>query len=312
MASPRRFGLDVGIYGRVATPDAVLDLAQRAEALEFDSLWLADHVAFPTAVASRYPYSVDGDFPADLADPLLEPIATLGVLAGATRRIRLGTAVLVMPYRNPVLLGRMLVTLDQFSGGRIVLGAGVGWLEEEFVALGAPPFAQRGKATDEAIEIVKAICAGGTVAYQGQAWRFEALHSSPGSLQRPHPPIIVGGVTDVALRRVARLGDGWMALAANPAQLGERVATLRRLWAEHGRAKAPTLVCKLFLSIGTPKPSAFDTRMPGTGTVEQIIDDLKALLDLGFETIAVRHHAASAAEQVAQISRFATDIIPKV
>lgn len=312
MASTRRFGLDVGIYGRVATPEAVLDLAQRAEALDFDSLWLADHVAFPTAVASRYPYSADGDFPADLADPLLEPIATLGVLAGATRRIRLGTAVLVMPYRNPVLLGRMLVTLDQFSGGRIVLGAGVGWLEEEFVALGAPPFAKRGKATDDYIEIVKAICAGGTVGYEGQTYRFAPLHSSPGSVQRPHPPIIIGGVTDVALRRVARLGDGWLALAANPAQLGTQLQTLRRLWAEHGRAGAPTLVCKLFLSIGTPKPSAFDTRMPGTGTVEQIIDDLKALLDLGFATIAVRHHAETAAEQIAQITRFATDIIPKV
>src|ERR1043165_6098152 len=189
MASTRRFGLDVGIYGKVATPDAVLDLAQRAEALELDSLWLADHVAFPTAVASRYPYSATGDFPADLADPLPEPIAPLGVLAGATKRIRLGTAVLVMPYRNPVLLGRMLVTLDQFSGGRIVLGAGVGWLEEEFVALGAPPFAKRGKATDEYIEIVKAICAGGQVSYQGETYRFEALHSSPGSVQRPHPPI---------------------------------------------------------------------------------------------------------------------------
>jgi probable F420-dependent oxidoreductase len=312
MASTRRFGLDVGIYGKVATPEAVLDMARRAEALEFDSLWLADHVAFPTAVASRYPYSATGDFPTDLSDPLLEPIATLGVLAGATKRLRLGTAVLVMPYRNPVLLGRMLATLDQFSGGRIVLGAGVGWLEEEFVALDGPPFAKRGKATDEYIEIVKKMCAGGVVSYSGEIYRFEPLHSSPGSVQRPHPPIIIGGVTDVALRRVARLGDGWLALAANPAQLGAQVATVRRLWVEHGRAGAPTLVCKLFLSIGTAKPSAFDARMPGTGSVEQIIDDLKALLDLGFETIAVRHHADSPAEQIAQITRFATDIIPKV
>lgn len=312
MASTQRFGLDVGIYGKVATPESVLDLAQRAEALEFSSLWLADHVAFPTAVASRYPYSATGDFPADLADPLLEPIATLGVLAGATKRIRLGTAVLVMPYRNPVLLGRMLVTLDQFSGGRIILGAGVGWLEEEFVALGGPPFAKRGKATDEYIEIVKAICAGGTVSYEGETYRFEPLHSSPGSVQRPHPPIIVGGVTDAALRRVARLGDGWLALAANPVQLGAQIATLRRLWAEHGRAGAPTLVCKLFLSIGTPKPSAFDARMPGTGSVAEIIDDVKTLLDLGIEIVAVRCHAATSAAQLDQITRFATDIIPRV
>src|SRR5580693_6370549 len=178
MASNRSFGLDVGIYGRLAMPDAILRVARLADELEFDSVWLADHVAFPAAFSSPYPYSATGSFPTDPADRLMEPIATLGVLAGATRRVKLGTAVLVMPYRHPVLLARMLVTLDHFSAGRIVLGAGVGWLEEEFALLGAPDFARRGRATDEAIEIVKAVCAGGTVGYRGQVYDFAPFHSS--------------------------------------------------------------------------------------------------------------------------------------
>jgi probable F420-dependent oxidoreductase len=313
MASTRRFGLDVGIYGRLATPEAVLKLARFAETLDFESVWVADHVAFPTTIRSAYPYSATGAFPADLAEPLLEPIATLGVLAGATQRVRLGTAVLVMPYRNPVVLARMLVTLDQFSGGRIVLGAGVGWLAEEFAVLGAPDFARRGRVTDEYLEIVKAISAGGVVAYDGQTYRFEAIHASPGSVQRPHPPILIGGLADPALRRVARLGDGWLAITIGPQRLAERLAVLRRLWAEHGRpADALRLVYKCFLSLDEPRPSGFDERAPGSGTAQQVIDDFKAIFDLGFDTVIVRYHGATADEQIAHMARFAADIIPKI
>jgi probable F420-dependent oxidoreductase len=313
MASARHFGLDVGIYGRLATPDAILKLAHLAETLDFDSVWVADHVAFPAAVRSPYPYSATGAFPADLAEPLMEPIATLGVLAGATRRVKLGTAVLVVPYRNPVLLARMLVTLDQFSGGRIVLGAGAGWLAEEFAVLGAPDFARRGHVTDEYLEIFKAIAAGGTVTYRGTTYQFDALHSSPGAVQRPHPPILIGGLADAALRRVARAADGWLAVTLGPAQLQARLDVLRRLCAEHERRyEALTLAYKLFLGIGAPKPTQFDQRAPGTGSPQQIIDDLKAILDLGFRTVIVRYQGTSADEQIAQISRFASDIIPKV
>ncbi len=313
MASTRSFGLDVGTYGRLATPDAILKLAHLAESLDFDSIWLADHVVFPVAVRSPYPYSATGAFPADLSEPLMEPIATLGVLAGATRKVKLGTAVLVMPYRNPVLLARMLVTLDQFSGGRIVLGAGAGWLAEEFAALGAPDFARRGRVTDEYLEIFKAIAAGGTASYRGTTYQFEAVHSSPGSVQRPHPPILIGGLADAALRRIARLADGWLAVTFGPTELRERLGVLRDLWAEHGRRPdALQLAYKLFLSVGEAKPSRFDARAPGSGSVQQIIDDLKMILDLGFQTVIVRYHGTGADEQVEQISRFVDDIVPKV
>lgn len=312
MASIGSFGLDVGIYGALADPQTILQLARHAEEVGFESIWLADHVAFPVSIASEYPYSAKGDFPTRLADPLMEPIATMGVLVGATKRVRIGTAVLIMPYRNPVLLARMLVTLDNFSGGRIVLGAGVGWLEEEFDVLDTFDFKRRGQATDEYLEIFKAICAGGEVSYRGETYAFDPIFSSPGSVQRPHPPILIGGLADAALRRVAKHGNGWLAVTASPEKLSERLATLRRFTGEAGRRfEDLSLAYKMFLNIGEAKRSRFDAREPGTGSVAEITDDLKRLFELGFQRIVVRYRGSSAADLRSQIDRFVTEIVAK-
>jgi probable F420-dependent oxidoreductase len=308
-----QFGLDVGTYGALARPDVVLDLARLAEEAGFDAVWLPDHVAFPTSFRSKYPYNVTGTFPAPLSDPLLEPVATMGVLVGATTRVKIGTAVLILPYRNPVLLSRMLVTLDNFSGGRVILGAGVGWLAEEFVLLGAPEFRRRGRVTDEYIEIFKAICAGGEVAYRGETYAFGPIFSVPGAVQRPHPPILVGGLSDPALARVVRHGTGWLAVTLGPARLPERLDRLRRLCAEHGRRYDDlSLVYKIFLDPGQPRRSAFDDREPGSGSLAQIRDDLKAVFDLGFERVVVRYRGTSASEQRTQIARFVDELVPGI
>jgi len=313
MATSLEFGLDVGVYGRLATPDNVLELAVLAEASGFDSLWLADHVVFPAAIESKYPYSLSGDFPVAQTEPLLEPVATMGVLVGATKRLKIGTAVLVIPYRNPVLLARMLTTLDVFSGGRIVLGAGSGWLAEEFAALDAPEFGARGRVTDEYLEIFKAVSEGGEVAYRGEHYRFEPIFSYPGSVQRPHPPILIGGTTNAALRRVAKLGDGWISVALRPEKIPERLAALRRLMeAEERRYEELWLCHKIFLSIGEAKPALDGGRELGTGSAAEIVDDLKRLSDLGYRGVILRYIGDDAAAQIAQVDRFATEIIPKV
>jgi probable F420-dependent oxidoreductase len=313
MASTNQFGLDVGIYGAQAKPATILQLALQAESAGFESIWLADHVAFPVTFKSEYPYSAQGEFPTKFADPLLEPVATMGVLVGATKRVRIGTAALIMPYRNPVLLARMLVTLDQFSGGRIVLGAGVGWLEEEFKVLDTFDFKKRGRVTDEYLEIFKAICAGGEVGYRGETYAFDPIHSIPGSVQRPHPPIMIGGLSDAALRRVVRHGNGWLAVTAGPEKLAERIATLKRLSEEAGRRfEDITLLFKIFLGIGEPKRSRFDAREPGTGTVAEITDDLKRLFDMGVTRVIMRYRGADAEQLRTQIDRFVTEIVPKV
>lgn len=314
MADLSTFGLDVGIYGRLAMPEPVIALARLAEDTGFASVWVADHVAFPVSFASKYPYAKEGDFPSKLDDPLLEPIAVLGVLAGATRRVRLGTAVLVMPYRNPLLQARQLVTIDQMSGGRLMLGAGVGWLEEEFVALGFHDFKRRGEATDEAIEIFKAIAGGGEVGFKGEIYAFEPVFSAPGSLQRPHPPVLIGGVAEAALRRVARHGTGWLATSLAPDRLRGQVGRLKEICAEIGRDYATvSLVFKVFINIGQAKRNQHDEREPATGTSAEIIDDLKRIRDLGFGEIVVRVRGSSSLEDTrVQIDRFATEIAPKV
>lgn len=312
MASMDQFGLDVGIYGPLAEPETITRLARFAEDAGFHSIWLADHVAFPAQFEAQYPFSATGAFPAPTSDPLLEPIAAMGVLAGATKRIRLGTAVLIIPYRNPVLTARMLITIDQFSGGRVILGAGVGWLKEEFAVLDSPDFALRGKATDEYLEIFKRLSAGGEVSFEGETYSFPAVHSVPGSVQRPHPPVLIGGVSNPALRRVAR-NDGWLATALGREQMPERLAALKRICGEQGRSFDDLeMVYKLFIAPGEPKQGVYGEREMGSGSPEQITDDLKSVLDAGFERIVIRYRGDSAAAQMEQMERFAADIAPKL
>lgn len=313
MVDTSHFGLDVGIYGPTATPDSILGLAQMAEDSGFESIWLADHIAFPTSFSSKYPYSQTGSFPAPLADPLYEPIATMGVLAGATKRVKIGTAVLIIPYRNPVLLARMLATIDQFSGGRVILGAGVGWLEEEFQVMDTYDFAKRGLVTDEYLEIFKALSAGGEVGYEGETYRFEPVFSNPPSHQRPNPPVLIGGVSNPALRRAARLGDGWLAVSVGPDKLPERLAKLRQMCEERGRRfEDLDLTYKVFLNPGEVKAGKFGGREVGTGSIENVIEDLKAVIGLGFNRVIVRYRGDSVAAQSEQLDRFINDIIPKI
>lgn len=308
------FGLDVGVYGRLATRADILALATLADTSGFDAVWVADHVIFPTTFTSRYPYNASGAFPLDMTqEPLLEPMATMGVLVGATQRVKIGAAVLVMPYRNPVLLGRMLVTLDVLSGGRMLLGAGVGWLEEEFVALDARPFAARGQVTDEALQIVQRLCQGGEVTFHGEHYRLNPLVSNPGSVQRPHPPILIGGTSPAALRRVARLGNGWLSTGLRPERLAEPLQKLRALWAAQGRRPADLqLYHKLFIDLDAARYGANGEREAGTGTPAQVLEDLRRLVDLGYHSVIVRYRGHDAAAQQQQIQRWLDAVMPHV
>ena len=313
MSGTIEFGLDVGVYGPLALPMHILPLAQQAEAAGFSSLWLADHVVFPKQYDSKYPYSPTGTFPVEATEPLMEPIATMGVLAGATTRLRLGTAVLVMPYRNPVLLGRMLATIDQFAGGRVVLGAGVGWLEEEFIALDTRDFAARGAVTDECLEIVKLVAGGGLVEYSGEHYAFEPIEWHPGSIARPHPPILIGGTSNRALRRVVEQGDGWLSVSLDVEGVGVHLEKLKSLCLDRDRDYATLeLQHKIFLSIDQEKPSIDGTRALGTGGADTIRDDVKRIADLGYRGVIMRYIGRDAEEQRVQIDRFANEVMAKV
>jgi probable F420-dependent oxidoreductase len=240
-----QFGLYLGsaVTGRNVDPDRIRALTRASEALDFHSVWVPDHVVIPTETRSPYPYAEPG---APL-DPLnlevtYDPLATLPYLAGLTTRIKLGVAVLVVPYRNPLIVAKWLASLDQLSGGRLLIGVGVGWLAEEFTALGQPHFAHRGLVTDEYLTIWKTLWSDRPAEFAGRFYGFGPVLAGPKPLQAPHPPIYVGGNSPAALRRAARFGSAWLLTRLGPAEVATRAAALRRLMTESGRSPDDVLV----------------------------------------------------------------------
>lgn len=236
---PVTFGCSLPSRGAMASPENMRSLAQRAEDLSFDHVWVSDHIIIPHEVSSFYPYAADGVAPFQRDNTYFEPLAALNFLAGCTTRVKLGTHVLILPYRNPVLTAKILATLDVLSGGRLILGAGVGWMEEEFQAMGLDTYAQRGEVTDEYIQIFKELWTSDNPEFHGKHYDIGPAVFAPKPVQKPHPPILVGGETPAALRRAARLGDGWYALRHTPASAREHIARLTALREQYGRADEP-------------------------------------------------------------------------
>jgi probable F420-dependent oxidoreductase len=204
-----KYGINLPISTSAATPAIVSAAARRAEELGFSSLWVGDHVALPLAYESRYPYASDGRMNWDLHTPWLDPLMTLLWAAAATRHIRVGTAVLIPAMRPPVLLAKQLATLDQLSGGRLTVGAGMGWLGEEFALMGAG-FDKRGARMTEAIQVLQACWRDRDVAYRGDYHQLAPFACEPKPAQGAALPILIGGTGDLMLKRVATLGCGWL------------------------------------------------------------------------------------------------------
>ena len=214
------------------------EVAARAEQLGFESVWIPEHLVFPVRLETPYPYSEDGRAPFTTDAPILDPLLLLTHIAAATSRIRLGTNIFVLPLRHPLVTARLAMSLDVLSGGRLSLGIGVGWLEEEFRAVGVE-FATRGSRTRECVAALKALWTQAEPEFHGRFFDFGPLKFEPKPVQKPHPPILFGGETPTALRRAAALGDGWYGVAHDPVSAGRRVAELRALRAETGRAGEP-------------------------------------------------------------------------
>src|ERR671924_427283 len=210
-----RYGFYLPTRGHTATPDALEALVARGEALGFSSVMIADHIVFPTKVDSKYPYTTDGRFPGQ--GDALEQLALMAFVAAKTSRLRLVSSVMILPYRNPVFTAKALATIDVLSRGRVTVGVGVGWLREEFEALDAPAFTRRGAVSNEYIQILKTLWTQDPATFSGEFYHFQALHCLPHPVQKPHPPIWIGGHSRAALRRAARYGDGWHPVGANPA-----------------------------------------------------------------------------------------------
>ena len=240
--------LEFGFYlpnsGEGAQPDALASIAGLGDRLGFYCMVAPDHILMPRQVDSVYPYSVTGSILAggnSGAGEWPEQITTLAYLAGVTENIRLVTSVMIVPYRNPLLCAKMLATLDMLSKGRLIVGAGVGWMEEEFELLDAPPFAERGAATDEYLQAFIELWTADNPSFEGKHVRFSDIIFLPKPAQTPHPPIWIGGQSRAALRRAARLGNAWHPVGAIPAaplepeDLAENLAYLRRHAERAGR-----------------------------------------------------------------------------
>lgn len=280
-----RLGFQVLNAGALANSENVQRMAQRAEALGYDSIVVTDHIVIPRTIESRYPYNATGRLfvPAD-AD-YLEPISMLCFLAGVTRRIRFGPSVLVLPYRNPVLTAKMLATIDVLSGGRLLVGVGAGWMAEEFEAMGAPSFEHRGTVADEWIRIFIALWTEPNPSFEGRFYRFGEVGCYPKPVQKPHPPILVGGNTRAAVRRAARLGQSWHAFRLTPEELGPRVGALAAELAAAGR---PREACGLSVRYGvrvvgaggdTARRAAEEPGRVFVGTAADVAEQLKPIVD---------------------------------
>lgn len=236
-----KFGLRYCNIGPLSRREPALALARFAEEIGFESLWSIEHVVIPAGYTSAYPYSDDGRFgwPETLDYP--DPLPWLATIAGATERINLGTAIVILPQRNPVVLAKELATIDMMSGGRLLFGVGVGWLAEEFAAVGVP-FDERAPRTDEAIEVLRTLWADDEASFDGRFTSLDRAIMFPKPVSRvggrPSVPIVVGGHSKAAARRAGRLGDGFFPARATPDDLGPLLEVVRSSATEAGRDPA--------------------------------------------------------------------------
>jgi probable F420-dependent oxidoreductase len=275
----------------------LLGFARRMEALGYGSLWASDHVVIPYAIRSRYPYSPTGDFPLPPTTSFLEPLVALGLVAGATERIRLGTTVLVLPHRHPVLAAKMLATLDHLAPGRVVLGAGVGWMKEEIELFGVP-YERRGAWSDEAIRVMKACWRDERVAHRGEFFRLEGLGVAPKPAHGTIP-VWIGGHTPRALRRVAELGDGWHAAFPSVPKMKAGLADLATACRKAGRD-----VASLTISARVGLPARQDA--------EALVREMRDLAALGVSHVVLESRVRDLDDLTAIYEKFAHDVRPRV
>jgi probable F420-dependent oxidoreductase len=277
----------------VADVQGLVDLASRADELGLDSVWVHDHV-----------FNVGHVFDRIGGKPYYEPLTLLSFVAARTRRVRLGTSVLVLPYHNPIRLAKAAATLDVLSGGRLAMGVGVGLIQQEMEAMGSA-FAERGAITDEAIAVMRALWTQEDPSFVGTHYRFAGMKFSPKPLQKPSIPVIIGGVSRAAIRRAARLGDGWQPLGMSPEALGQGIATLREEARACGRdaAKIPISIA---MSLAT---SRLGRHALGTKPAE-IIENAKAYASVGVDTLVISANTSDPREAGAALEMVAREVVP--
>lgn len=306
-----KFGIQLPHAGPLASGEGSLQLARRVEALGFDSVWTGDHILYPPQYADRF------------GREFYEALTTLAWVGASTTRIAVGTAVIVLPYRNPLIVAKEVATLDVLSGGRVIFGVGTGWLAEEFAALGAP-FKERGAATDEYLRLIRSLWTEERSRFSGRFFEFPEMLAAPRPVQRPGPPIWVGGTTTRALRRAAELGEGWLPIWHKPTRRGfsseglkGRITELQSLTKASGREVRHTVAGLMPLAILDRAPTKEEAQ-PLVGPPDAIVEALRGYRDAGLEHVILSPYYGLPQELLPKnlqeveriLERFAADVRP--
>ena len=286
------FGFSIPGRGPLATREGIRALASRGEELGFACLGVPDHIVVPRNIDSRYPYSPTGSFPGAASGDCVEQLSIMSYLAGITSKVKILASVMVIPHRNAVFAAKALASIDLLSNGRVIAGVGAGWMAEEFKAIGAPSFADRGRVTDEYLEAFKVLWKQEEPVYQGNYVSFDDVTFLPRPVQQPHIPIWVGGESKAALRRTVTHGDAWYPVGSNPqfplnttARYSQALERLYSIADEHKRDPASIKLAYWahWPNDGEPIILSDGQRHLFTGSANQIVEDLGLFRDLGVQ-----------------------------
>jgi len=266
-----KIGVNLINFGPSASPDSLRRWARLTEAFGYHLLMTSDHIAVTPDVQARYPA------------PIYEPLTTLGWLAGVTEKIEIGSTVIIVPYRSPLETARAFANIDQLSGGRCILGVGVGWAREEFAALNVP-FEKRGAMTNEYLAAIKTLWTRDVASFDGEFVRFQDVHTAPRPVRSPHPPIWVGGASDAAMRRAVRHGDAWHPIRIREDWFRDTGIPRLREIADAEEKPMPALCPRIRLRL-TDDRQPDSGRVAGEGTLDQVRGDLRALEELGCDYV---------------------------
>ena len=313
------FGFVMPSLGPMANKADITALAQYGETKGCNYLSAPDHIIIPEDIESTYPYSQTGEFPLRAHNGWLDQLTTLTFIAAVTDKARLLTSVMVVPHRSAVLTAKILASIDVLSNGRLTVGCGAGWMREEFEAIGAPPFKERGKVTDEFIDVFRELWTKDTPEFDGAYNRFSGIIFEPKPVQKPHPPIWIGGESDAALRRAARLADGWFPIGSNPRypldtqeRFSAALTKLRTYLAEANRDPAAVELA-YFTNWYREEPETRDgTRRAFTGNAEDVAGDIGWLKNSGVKMILVNCFGATVSETKERMDHFAREVMPKI
>ena len=305
-----KYGVFLPVSGRAASRKTLMQAAQQAESLGYDSVWAADRLVIPWKIETAYPYSKESTFIVPPDRPFFDTLTCLAFLAGCTENIQLGMSVMVLPYRHPLHWAKIATTIDQLSTGRLIMGVGVGWMEEEFTAMNAP-FKERGAVSDEQLTLLKQLWTEEHITFRGKYYDVDDIAFNPKPYQKPRVPIWVGGEGKYAQRRAGRYGDAWFPyfVRITPAELAARFDYVRKIAREAGRNPDElALACCLPIELTSDDAKQEEDYLKGS--IEQISERLRMFQRVGVTHIGLQFMIPHYPERQEQIERFAKEALP--